>query len=206
MIQQLHPSGTEGYAEQADALIGQYESIRFEDAHRPEMHLLPAMRSRVLDVGAGSGRDAAWFAAQGHSVVAVEPTHELRAAAMKLHPSSSIEWVDDALPRLESLANCGFDLILLSAVWIHLDASERAEAMPRLARLLSVDGILIMTLRHGPVPAGRRMFEVSGDETIELARRLALTPVLHARTDSLQTANLAAGVTWTRLAFKRKDR
>ena len=28
----------------------------------------------TLDVGSGSGRDAAWFAVQGHDVVAVEPS------------------------------------------------------------------------------------------------------------------------------------
>ena len=41
--------------------------------------LIPATPSRVLDVGAGTGRDAAALAALGHSVVAVEPTPELRA-------------------------------------------------------------------------------------------------------------------------------
>jgi hypothetical protein len=27
-------------------------------------------------------------------------------------------------------------------------------------------GIVIMSLRHGPIPTGRRMFEVSAEETI----------------------------------------
>jgi SAM-dependent methyltransferase len=198
-------NGTQGYAEDAAALIPRYEAISFEEAHRAELHLLPTVPSRILDVGAGTGRDAAWFAAQGHSVVAVEPTAEFRAAAMTLHPSSSIEWLDDALPELSLLLSRDqlFDTIMLTAVWMHLDESERRTGMARLASLLSPAGILVLSLRHGPLPAGRRMFEVSGQETIELAGQQGLRPVLNVRTDSTQTLNRAAGVTWTRLAFRR---
>lgn len=199
--------GTEGYTEAADALIRQYESISFEQCHEPELHLLPTVPSRVLDVGAGSGRDAAWFAAQGHCVLAVEPTAALRTAAMLLHPSKSIEWIDDSLPDLAVVRSRHqlFDLILLSAVWMHLDALERHGGMLTLASLLSHAGTLVMSLRHGPVPAGRRMFDVSGEETITIARQYGLRPVLNVRCDSIQAANQAVGVTWTRLAFRRSD-
>jgi protein-L-isoaspartate O-methyltransferase len=39
---------------------------------------LPAPPARVLDVGAGSGRDAAWLTSLGLEVVAVEPSVALR--------------------------------------------------------------------------------------------------------------------------------
>ena len=57
--------GTEGYAEEAEALFKQYESIPFTDAHRAVLDLIPAMPGRVLDIGSGTGRDAAWFAGRG---------------------------------------------------------------------------------------------------------------------------------------------
>src|SRR5262245_52668633 len=96
-------SGTEGYAEEAPRLVEPYERLAFADVHGPVLHLLPQRPSRVLDIGAGTGRDAAAFAAMGHRVVAVEPTDELRTRGMALHPSSSIEWLDDALPELSLL-------------------------------------------------------------------------------------------------------
>jgi hypothetical protein len=34
-------SGTEGYADEAAALVEQYESIAFTDVHRNVMHLIP---------------------------------------------------------------------------------------------------------------------------------------------------------------------
>ena len=40
-------SGTEGYAEEAEALFKQYESIPFADAHRAVLHLIPAVPGRV---------------------------------------------------------------------------------------------------------------------------------------------------------------
>jgi SAM-dependent methyltransferase len=182
-------SGTEGYAEEAEELFRRYESIPAADAHRAVLHLMPTAASRVLDIGAGTGRDAAWFASQGHHVVAVEPTDAMRIPAMALHPSPAIEWLDDSLPDLALLRSRGqsFDLVLLSAVWMHLDAEQRRRAM----------------LRHGPVPPGRRMFEVSPEETIELAQIENLHPVLNARTDSSQEQNRSAGVTWTNLAFAK---
>lgn len=196
---------TAGYAEQAEALIPLYEAITFAERHAAELHLFPTAPSRVLDVGAGTGVDAAWLAAQGHTVVAVEPTAELRAAAMRLHPSPRIAWVDDALPALDAIVARGerFDVIVLSAVWMHLDAEERGAGMATLASLLAPAGLLVMSLRHGPVPEGRRMFAVSGEETIALAVRHGLTVVLDVQNDSVQPSNRAAGVTWTHLAFRR---
>src|SRR5580658_9586367 len=85
-------SGTEGYASEAEALIKQYESISFDQVHREVLHLLPRAPCRVVDIGAGTGRDAAGFAALGHAVLAVEPTAALRARAMEIHPSPLIEW------------------------------------------------------------------------------------------------------------------
>jgi len=197
--------GTEGYAVHAATLIPLYEAVAFEERHRAVLHLLPAMPGRVLDIGAGTGIDAAWFAARGHRVVAVEPTAEFRAAAMERHASAAIEWLDDALPELERVLARGqtFDTILLSAVWMHLNESERRIGMPALASLLAPEGVMLLSLRHGPVPEGRRMFQVSAEETVELARQEGLRPVLNVQTEAVQAFNRAAGVSWTSLAFRR---
>jgi SAM-dependent methyltransferase len=196
-------SGTEGYADEAEELFKHYESFAAADAHRAVLHLIPTAASSILDIGSGTGRDAAWFAAQGHRVVAVEPTDAFRLPAMALHPSPQIEWLDDSLPDLAMLQRRGesFDVVMLSAVWMHLDAQQRRRAMPNLAALVREGGTVIMKIRHGPVPAGRRMFEIPAEETIELARMQGLHPVLNLRAESSQEANRAAGITWTNLAF-----
>jgi SAM-dependent methyltransferase len=196
-------SGTEGYTEEAEELFRRYEAIPAADAHRAVLHLIPAAPSNVLDIGSGTGRDAAWLAAMGHRVVAVEPTAAMRIPAMALHPSPRIEWLDDSLPDLAVLRTRGetFDLVMLTAVWMHLDEAQRSRAMPNVASLVRPGGAMIMRVRHGPVPPGRRMFEITDDETIALAQTQGLHPVLQLRSESSQEQNRNAGVSWTNLAF-----
>ena len=199
---QPRASGTEGYAETSDALAEQYESIAFADLHRDILHLIPGASSRIIDIGAGTGRDAAAFAALGHSVVAVEPTEQLRAHGQRLHRLAEISWIDDALPDLDKVHAHGerFDLVMLTAVWMHLDAGQRKRAMPRVCGLLRPDGRMALSLRHGPVPAGRRMFDVSVAETCALARESGLEMIHHSQHDALLGQ---PGVWWSVLAFRR---
>jgi hypothetical protein len=90
---------------------------------------------------------------------------------------------------------------MLTAVWMHLDHHHRRQAMPIVTGLVRRGGVMILTLRHGPVPLGRRMFDVSADETIKLAETEGLSialklenqPGFFGRTD----------VSWTRLAFSK---
>ncbi|MEX3958368.1 class I SAM-dependent methyltransferase [Trinickia sp. EG282A] len=201
-------SGTEGYAENAPLLIEQWRRVSFAEHHRSILHLIPADPSSVLDIGAGIGTDAAAFAAMGHSVVAVEPVDQLRNAGMELHSSPRIEWVDDSLPDLPLLRSRKkpFELAMLTAVWMHLDEKERRRSMASVSALLAGGGMLIMSLRHGPVPDGRRMFDVSAEETIELAHAYGLKPVLNLQTESVQNENRRIGVTWSRLAFVKGPR
>ncbi|MGI9382651.1 MAG: class I SAM-dependent methyltransferase [Methyloligellaceae bacterium] len=169
-------SGTQGYAEDAETLAAKYESVSFAEVHRETLQYFPPPPRQILDIGAGTGRDAAALAAMGHAVLAVEPSSELRRLGQRLHREQTIAWLDDALPELSQVRARGdrFDLVLLSAVWMHLDAEERRAAMPRVAGLVHASGRIIMSLRHGPVPAGRRMFDVSVGETEHLARQSGL--------------------------------
>jgi len=161
---------TAGYASIADQLVVQYEGISFEEVHGQILHLLPPA-GRALDIGAGTGRDAAALARRGFSVTAAEPTAEMAAHGQRLHAGLDITWIDDALPQLPVLTARGetYHLIMLTAVWMHLDATERVTAMQAVAPLLADGGRVSMTLRHGPVPPGRRMFEVSAEEVIAAA-------------------------------------
>lgn len=197
-------SATAGYAWQAPDLLGRYESITFAEAHRAILHLIPREPCDVVDIGAGTGRDAAALAEMGHRVVAVEPTAEMRRGGMALHPSPRIEWLDDSLPDLALLTarRETYDLVMLTAVWMHLDKEQRRRAMTKVSSLVRKGGMMSLTLRHGPVPAGRRMFEVSAAETVRLAAARGLAVVLELET---QPSLRQAGVIWTRLVFKREE-
>ncbi|QTD55946.1 class I SAM-dependent methyltransferase [Parasphingorhabdus cellanae] len=199
-------SGTEGYASQASFLLEQYENFSFEESYPEAIDYFPEKPCKILDIGSGTGRDAAWFDKKGHEVLAAEPTKELREGAIHLHPSPTIRWVDDSLPDLEKVRHLHerFDFILMNAVWMHLDKGQREEAMSAVAPLLSQAARLFISLRHGPVPRGRRMFAVSAEETIELASRHKLVALYNGRSQSILPNNKAAGIWWTKLIFERE--
>jgi len=81
---------------------------------------------------------------------------------------------------------------MLTAVWMHLDSGQRERAMARIAGLLQPGGLVALQLRHGPVPAGRRMFEVSVAETRALADHHELKTI-H---DSERPALLGGSAVW----------
>jgi|SRR6185503_2801917 SAM-dependent methyltransferase len=197
----IRVSGTEGYGETAAERARQYESIGFADVHADILHLFPTTPSQIIDIGAGTGRDAAAFAERGHSVTAVEPTAELRAEAERLHARWPITWIDDSLPDLDRVHERGecYDVVMLTAVWMHLDAAQRERAMIRVAPLVRPGGLMALSLRHGPVPTGRRMFDVSARETCELAGRHGLATI-HESTGPALLGGPA--VWWDRLAFR----
>ncbi len=199
-------SGTEGYASQAPFLLEQYEKLSFEESYATAMSHFPSEPCKILDIGSGTGRDAAWFDDKGHEVVAAEPTKEMREGAMRLHPSPTIRWLDDSLPGLEKVRNLNeqFDFIFMNAVWMHLDKDQRDIAMHCLAVLLKKGTRMFISLRHGPVPKSRRMFAVSAEETIELASRYKLVTLYNERTGSILPGNKAAGVNWTKLIFEHQ--
>lgn len=196
-----NPASTAGYSETADTLIPQYESLSFEQVHGAILSWYPSPPCEVLDIGAGTGRDAAALARMGHRVTAVEPTAALRDYGEQAHAGLGVTWIDDSLPQLPLLRSRGlrFDLILLTAVWMHLDAGERREGMAALAGLIAPGGRISFSLRHGPVPEGRRMFDVTAAALAAEAQPHGLASVCVAETSGLFGR---PDVSWTRVVLQ----
>ncbi len=156
----------------AEAVMARYEAVRSEAVHDWLRGLLPGRSASVLDIGAGSGRDAAWLAANGHDVVAVEPSASMRTAAAALHRNPAINWINDRLPALGVVSRSGlsFDLILLSAVWMHVPENDRPRAFRKMINLLRPGGLVAITLRRGPADLERGFHPVSPEEVEALAR------------------------------------
>jgi SAM-dependent methyltransferase len=179
------------YRRHAASLADGYEALAFEDAHPDLVTIVTAERAgsalTVLDVGAGTGRDAAWLADQGHKVVAVEPSEAMQAIGKKLHAEKPITWLFDSLPTLEEIhaTDERFDIIVLSAVWMHVPAAERKEALESIYSLLLPGGTAYLTLRIGPEEPTRGIQSVSIEEFLRLASELSISVKQLASQDDL---------------------
>jgi len=169
----------DNYTENARYFHEQYQSRDFESVHAKWLHLLPAQHGFALDVGAGSGRDATALARRGWEVLAVEPSEGLRGLGEQATRGQSVQWLDDRLPELNQLRmhSYRFNLILVSAVWMHVPPGQRDKAIRILAELLAPGGLLVITLRHGPSLDTRRFHETDLGELEALARKRALITV-----------------------------
>lgn len=199
----LQVKGTEGYSAVTERFITATHKIAFQDLHQSILKFIPTDSSNVLDVGSGIGRDAAALADMGHTVVAVEPTSEFLLVAQRLY-GTSIEWINDSFPFLLSLGdrNEGFDFVLASAVWHHLDQRERRIALSRIADLLRPTGIFALSLRHGPAGVGTHIFPTDGQETVRDAERVNLKP-LQVLGNQPSLVKGKRNVTWTRIVLQK---
>ncbi|MFT5585347.1 MAG: SAM-dependent methyltransferase [Cognaticolwellia sp.] len=84
-------AGTQGYGENLICLSQRYDAVDVQALYAPAWPYFPAAPAPVLDIGAGSGRDAAYFAERGHPVTAVEPFGPFRRTAALNHPHPAIE-------------------------------------------------------------------------------------------------------------------
>ncbi len=182
------------YTRNADALFQRYQSLPPEQVHRCWLDLLPAQPGLACDIGAGSGRDARWLAAQGWDVTAVEPNAELhsRAQALPAPTRGSVTWLDDSLPDLQRLRalDIRFQLILISAVWMHLPPTQHARAMRLVSDLLAPGGLLVVTLRKGPDAEGR-FHAVEPDRFLETAQEIGLSGIRYKKQGDLTRSEIS---------------
>ena len=171
------------YTQHAKDLFTKYSQMNSTELHADWIQHLPEQPGLACDIGAGSGRDANWLADKGWDVIAVEPEAGFRTLAReqaKAHSHPNVAWLDDRLPELGQLRqlNQRFNLILLSAVWMHVPEAMRERAFRILSNLLAPGGVLVISLRHGSDEAENRersFHPVSVQELEQLSRRRALS-------------------------------
>ena len=148
-----------------------YLSKSFEQVHQPWLeYLTPILNktdARMLDLGAGAGRDSKYMAQQGTSnnisVTAIEPAAMLAELGKQHTQGLNVRWLQDSLPDLITVTKqeVSFDLILLSAVWMHIPETQCSRSLRKLANLLKPGGKLVISLRHGSSGDERNMLSAN---------------------------------------------
>lgn len=163
--------------------------------------------SRILDVGAGSGRDLAALIACGYDAFGAEPSAALRSAAYEFHPELAGKIAETALPGLGLPFGGEFDGVLCSAVLMHLREADLFDAAFALRRVLKTGGRLLLSLPGARSDVGaaerdahRRLFKLYTSEYIQLLfERLGLQLTDRWCSDD---ALRRAGTGWYTLSFR----
>jgi len=186
-------------------------AARYESVSGGASSLFPFVFSkgeRVLDIGAGSGRDAALLLDLGADVQAVEPSEALRARAAALHPELAGRLHEGRLPGpLPGEVSGPFDGILLAAVLMHIPENELFDTVLALRDRLREGGSLLLStaVQRDDVPAGA---ERDGSGRLMIVRPAAQVRLLFERL-GFQLKNEWAsgdaagrpGVLWTTMHF-----
>jgi SAM-dependent methyltransferase len=141
-------------------ITGLYESGRSSVAQYFQV-AYPA-GSRILDVGAGSGRDQAALIAAGYDAYGVEPSGSLREAAIQHHPELAQRLAEAALPGLGAPFGGEFDGVLCSAVLMHLAEADLFDAAFALRGVLRRGGRLLISLPSARTDVGPGQRDTNG--------------------------------------------
>ena len=189
------------YRNKAELRFTEYETSGTAhcEAFRSSLKSPPA---EILDIGSGSGRDAAYYADQGYQVTAVEPARELRELAQRKHDHANIMWMDDTLPDLKIVHENGmqFDHIHMNAVIFHFPKEYIRTILETAHRLLEAEGTLFVSLRYGPIDPDRPMFPITKADLLQDAKGLfELIDEMHK-----PDGRNRPGITWDRLLFRKE--
>ena len=182
------------YDDNSERLFNDYVSLKFKDIFSDIEQFICNSSGCALDVGAGSGRDSAALSDLGFDVTAVEPSKKMRELAASFYRKNKIKWIDDSLPFLKKIISSKkkFDLILISAVWMHLTSQEQVESLSSLMKLLQPKGNIIITLRLGPKEPDRHIQEINISELLTNALKLGfiIAYVSEIRDDSFNRPHI----------------
>ncbi|WP_206023485.1 bifunctional 2-polyprenyl-6-hydroxyphenol methylase/3-demethylubiquinol 3-O-methyltransferase UbiG [Rubrivivax sp. JA1026] len=140
----MDPKTAEFYERHAAELAARYESAA--SPVEPYVPLAFPRGARVLDVGAGSGRDLAALLRAGIDGYGVEPSPGLRQAAITAHPELASRLVAGSLPDIGTPFGGGFDGIVCYAVLMHVPEAALFDAAFSLRSLLKTHGRLLLSI------------------------------------------------------------
>ncbi len=196
------------YEANAESIAERHHTIESPSARYFERAFVAG--GRILDLGAGAGRDLAALLAAGYPAVGLEPCAELRRCALERHPELEGRLFAGALPDdlpEAQLVGAPFDGLLCSAVLQHLPSEELPTAARTFGRLLAPEGRLLISL---PVDRkvdaqGRdrfdRLFSGLGPDALgALLDREGLSEL--SRHDDLDALG-RSGTTWVTMIFAR---
>jgi len=190
------------YDEESTQLTKRYDNADMSQLHEVISKHIP-LKSELLDIGFGSGRDLQYLRDQGHEVWGIDPSIKFVEYAKKRFPEIKNQFMQASLPFEKKLfGEIDFDAIISIAVWMHLYRKEYKDAVESIINVSRPNSVVIISYSIGSrEQQDERYFEtVDLDHLSELFSNGGFKVIDTIQNqDSLQRDSL----TWVTVVFKR---
>ncbi|MFP4484600.1 MAG: class I SAM-dependent methyltransferase [Spirochaetaceae bacterium] len=191
------------YDDNAEEIARGYEEVDMgKVVDRVASHL--PVGGRILEIGPGSGRDAAHLLSRGFDVYAVDGSGPLLAAAARLHPELNGRLSHCILPEPLPFDDATFDGVISLATLMHLRHRDLPRALAETRRVMRQGGVAVLSVStqrsglndQGTDAEGRHFTILTGEDWVALMRDARFS--VRSRRDNADTAG-RAGIAWTTL-------
>lgn len=199
---------TIGYYEaNASTTARGYEGVDFGQVLDRVLQYAPR-RGKLLDIGCGSGRDAAFFLRQGYDVTATDGSNAMLREADSYHPELHERLVHHRLPNRLPFDPESFDVVTSMAVIMHLREEDLPCVFADIARVARPDAIVAYTVNtaragldeNGNDEKGRRFTCLNGNQWEGLHTEAGLETLHFWESDDLTGR---PGIQWVSFVCKK---
>lgn len=132
------------YRENAKEIADRYDAC--SDGVEQYFTLSFPSRTKILDIGAGSGRDILQLLRLGYDAYGVDPCNELVSLAIAKYPVLSGRLTEGKLPGLEKRFVENFDGVLCSAALMHIPNEQLLDSVFAIRSVLKDNGRLLLSI------------------------------------------------------------
>lgn len=183
------------YNQNAADYISKTLNVNMSFSQNLFLHSLPNVEEKkslkILDIGAGSGRETAFFNSLGYDITALEPSEALAEQIRKNVKCPVLQITAQEL-NFEN----HFDGIIAFASLLHIPKNEFKDVLQKIHQALKPEGVFFMTLKKGYGEShdniGRFFSYYQQEEIQEILTELHFSAPYFAEDES----QIAPGTTW----------
>ena len=133
------------YEDNAAEITRKYEEVDFDGPVERFARSLPP-GAKILEIGSGSGRDAALMLKLGLSVTGLDGSERMIREAIRLHPELADKLIHCILPSPLPFVDHRFDAAMSWAVLMHLPSSDLSSVFKEIARVIVPGGLFVYSV------------------------------------------------------------